>query len=49
MRLKEIQAKTPQQARIASLKQNADNAKNTYKNEKNNHNCIFDVFIFTAF
>jgi len=34
MRIKEIQTKTPQQARIASLKQDADNAKNTYKNEK---------------
>ncbi len=34
MRLKEIQTKTPQQVRIASLKQNADTAKNTYKNEK---------------
>ena len=34
MRLKEIQAKTPQQQRIDSLKRSADTAKNTYKNEK---------------
>ncbi len=34
MRLKEIQAKTPQQQRIDALKRNADTAKNTYKNEK---------------
>ena len=34
MRLKEIQAKTPQQLRIDALKRSADAAKNTYKNEK---------------
>ena len=34
MRLKEIQAKTPQQQRIDALKRSADTAKNTYKNEK---------------
>jgi hypothetical protein len=34
MRLKEIQAKTPQQQRIDALKRNADTAKNMYKNEK---------------
>ncbi len=34
MRLKEIQAKTPQQQRLDALKRNADTAKNTYKNEK---------------
>ena len=34
MRLKEIQAKTPQQQRIDALKRNADTAKDTYKNEK---------------
>jgi hypothetical protein len=34
MRLKEIQAKTPQQQRIDALKRSADITKNTYKNEK---------------
>jgi septum formation inhibitor MinC len=34
MRLKEIQTKTPQQLRIDALKRSADNAKDTYKNEK---------------
>ena len=34
MRLKEIETKTPQQLRIDALKRNADNAKQTYKNEK---------------
>jgi septum formation inhibitor MinC len=34
MRIKEIQTKTPQQLRIDALKRSADNAKNTYKNEK---------------
>ena len=34
MRLKEIVTKTPQQQRIDALKRNADNAKQTYKNEK---------------
>ena len=34
MRLKEIQAKTPQQQRIDALKRSADTAKDTYKNEK---------------
>ena len=34
MRLKEIQAKTPQQLRIDALKRSADTAKSTYKNEK---------------
>ena len=34
MRLKGIETKTPQQQRIDALKRNADNAKQTYKNEK---------------
>ena len=34
MRLKEIETKTPQQLRIDALKRSADNAKQTYKNEK---------------
>ena len=34
MRLKEIQAKTPQQLRIDALKRSADTAKDTYKNVK---------------
>jgi|688.fasta_scaffold443751_1 septum formation inhibitor MinC len=34
MRLKEIETKTAQQLRIDALKRSADNAKQTYKNEK---------------
>ena len=34
MRIKEIATKTPQQLRIDALKQSADTAKQTYKNEK---------------
>ena len=34
MRLKEIVTKIPQQLRIDALKQTADRAKQTYKNEK---------------
>lgn len=34
MRLYEIKTKTPQQLRIDALKNNADIAKKTYKNEK---------------
>ncbi len=34
MRLKEIENKTPQQLRVDALKRSADNAKQTYKNEK---------------
>ena len=34
MRLKEIETKKPQQLRIDALKRYADNAKQTYKNEK---------------
>ena len=34
MRIKEIATKTPQQLRIDALRRSADQAKQTYKNEK---------------